>query len=50
MKFDEILTKTAKFNAQIVAVSKYVDAQAVGKLFDEGAINFGISQKARNFG
>ena len=41
MKFDEILAKTAKFNAQIVAVSKYVDAQAVGRLFDEGAINFG---------
>ena len=41
MKFDEILAKTAKFDAQIVAVSKYVDAQAVGRLFDEGAINFG---------
>ena len=41
MKFDEILTKTANFKAQIVAVSKYVDAQAVGKLFDKGAINFG---------
>ncbi len=41
MKFDEILAKTANFKTQIVAVSKYVDAQAVGRLFDEGAINFG---------